>query len=56
MVDVNAAANVFARDNLERTANGSMTPLIPARVRFRIRTICHEAAAETFVPADISRD
>jgi hypothetical protein len=54
MVDVNGPENVFARDDLQVVPDGSITPLIPTSVWFRIRTICPGAGAETFVSADIS--
>jgi hypothetical protein len=56
MIDVNGPQNVFARDNLEGVPDGSITPTTPTSVRFRFRTICPGPGADTFVPADISRE
>ena len=56
MIDVNGQQNVFARDNLQNVPDGSITPTTPTFVRFRIRTICPGPGADTFVPADISRE
>jgi len=47
---------MFARDNLQNVPDGSITPTTPTSVRFRYRTICPGPGADTFVPADISRE
>jgi hypothetical protein len=55
-IEVRGPADAFARDNLQRVDDPSMTPTMAARVRFRVRTICNEGSAEAFIPADIDRE
>lgn len=55
-VEVSGPPNVFARERVAQLVDedGSMVPSRPASVRFRVRTICPGAGADTFVRADIS--
>lgn len=56
-VEVSGPPNVFANEKLAQLEeDGAITPRTPASVRFRIRTICPGAGADTFVPADISQE
>jgi hypothetical protein len=56
MIDVSGSEKIFARENLDKLPNGSMTPVTPAHVRFHVRTICPGTGAQTFVEADIVRE
>lgn len=52
-IDVSGPEAIFSRENLDKLPDGSMTPVTPAHVQFRVRTICPGGYAETFVSADI---
>jgi hypothetical protein len=55
-VEVSGPPNLFAREGLAHIVeDGSIIPRMSATVRFRIRTICPGAGADTFVRADISQ-
>ena len=56
MIDVSGSEKIFARENLDKLPDGSMTPVTPAHVRFHVRTICPGTGAETFVEVDIVRE
>jgi len=56
-VEVSGPPNVFARERLAQLVeDGSIIPRSPASVRFRVRTICPGAGADTFVRAEISQE
>jgi hypothetical protein len=57
-VEVSGPPNVFARERLAQLVDedGSIVPSRPASVRFRVRTICPGAGADTFVRAEISQE
>jgi hypothetical protein len=53
-VEVSGPPNLFAREGLAHIVeDGSIIPRMSASVRFRIRTICPGAGADTFVRADM---